>query len=95
VPGPDRLQSPRGSLREPYPDRLPPCRCFFTCALLQALQHLLDCRPVLPIALESFMRFGKTVVIQHYAHEHLLAIGSLVPGTTSLGLGLPAVSPSK
>jgi hypothetical protein len=38
------------------------------------------------VALEAFVRFGKTVPIQHQAHQHLLGRGTLIARVAALGL---------
>jgi hypothetical protein len=55
-------------------------------ALLQTLQPLLERLAVLAVALEDFMRFGKTVPAQHQSYQHLLAVESLVPRVAQMGL---------
>src|SRR5205814_1044493 len=55
-------------------------------ALLQTIQHLSHRGTVLAVAVEDFMRFRKTVAVQHQAYEHLLAIGPLIPRVAALGL---------
>ena len=58
------------------------------CALLQGLQHLIDGRPILAIAVEDLMGFGKALPVEHQADDDLFAVRPLIARITSLSLGI-------
>src|SRR5436305_3945564 len=49
-----------------------------SCTLLQGLQHLIDGRPILTIAVEDLMGLGKAFPIEHQADDDLFAVRSLI-----------------
>ncbi len=59
-----------------------------TRTFLQGDEHVVNRRSILAVALEDLVGFGKAVPVDDEAHEHLLAVGTLVARVAELRLGV-------